>query len=180
MSSNWRSLQHRHRYTYTSVVVPKHYLEALALVPAEVSSSSFFAQLNNLISLTSTYAQVVAVKDFAAAFMQFLSSPAVNDDAVLVAAKLYLEILFFENSLPLHHTLISVLAKCKKFSAVISGCFTLLCEECGGSGVKAKKRFLVSRAALSLIGYPKLGFLDEAVEKGVEVMHWMWLPGWME
>ncbi|KAM0889515.1 hypothetical protein ACQ4PT_027645 [Festuca glaucescens] len=170
MSSNWRSLQHRHRYTYTSVVVPKHYLDALALVPAEVSSSSFFAQLNNLISLTSTYAQVIAVKDFAAAFVQFLSGPAVNDDAVLVTAKLYLEILFFENSLPLHRTLISVLAKCKKFSAVISGCFTLLCEEYGGSGVKAKKRFLVSRAALSLIGYPKLGFLDEAVEKGVEVM----------
>ncbi|CAM0911141.1 unnamed protein product [Alopecurus aequalis] len=170
MSSNWRSLQHRHRYTYTSVVVPKRYLEALALVPAEVSSSSFFAQLNNLISQPSTYAQVVAVKDFAAAFVQFLSGPAVPDDAVLVAAKLYLEILFFENSLPLHRTLISVLAKCKKFSMVISGCFTLLCEEYGGSGVKAKKRFLVSRAALSLIGYPKLGFLNEAVENGVETM----------
>lgn len=46
----------------------------------------------------------------------------------------------------------------------------MLCEEYSGFGVKAKKRFLVSRAALSLIGYPKLGFLDEAVEKGVEMM----------
>ncbi|VAI25006.1 unnamed protein product [Triticum turgidum subsp. durum] len=172
MSSNWRSLQHRHRYTYTSVVFPKHYLEALPLVPAQVSASNFFAQLNNLISLPSTYAQIVVVKDFASAFVQFLSAPAISDDAVLAAAKLYLEILFFENSLPLHRVLISVLAKCNKFSALISACFTLLCEEYGASGVKAKKRFLVSRAALSLIGYPKLGFLNEAVEKGVEIMAW--------
>jgi len=89
---------------------------------------------------------------------------------VLAATKLYLEILFLENSLPLHRTLISVLAKCKKFSPVISVCFALLCEEYGGSGSKAKKRFLVSRAALSLIGYPKLGFLDEAVERCAEIM----------
>ncbi|KQJ95224.1 thyroid adenoma-associated protein homolog [Brachypodium distachyon] len=168
MSSNWRSLQHRHRYTYTSVVFPKHYLEALSLVPPEVSSSDFFAQLNNLISLPSTYAQVIVVKDFASAFVQFLSGPAIPDHAVLVAVKLYLEILFFENSLPLHRTVISVLAKCKKFSTVISGCFTSLCEEYGGSGVKAKS-FLVSRAALSLIGYPKLGFLNEAVEEASEI-----------
>ncbi|KAI4995441.1 hypothetical protein ZWY2020_035344 [Hordeum vulgare] len=137
-----------------------------------VSASNFFTQLKNLISLPSTYAQIVVVKDFASAFVQFLSAPAISDDAVLAAAKLYLEILFFENSLPLHRVLISVLAKCNKFSVLISACFTLLCEEYGGSGVKANKRFLVSRAALSLIGYPKLGFLNEAVEKGVEIMAW--------
>lgn len=170
MSAKWRSLQHRHRYTYTSLVFPKHYLEELARVPTEVSSSSFFSQLNNLISLTSTYAQVIAVKDLASAFVQFLSSPAIPDDAVLVATKLYLEILFLENSLPLHRTIISVLAKCKKHCSLISGCFATLCEEYGGSGIKAKKRFLVSRAALSLIGYPKLGFLDESVKKCAEVM----------
>ncbi|WVZ94889.1 hypothetical protein U9M48_040721 [Paspalum notatum var. saurae] len=170
MSSKWRSLQHRHRYTYTSIVFPKHYLESLALVPAEVLSSNFFVQLDNLISLTSTYSQVVAVKDLASAYVQFLSASGIPDDAVFAATKLYLEILFLENSLPLHRTLISVLAKCKKFSAVISGCFASLCEEYGGSGSKGNKRFLVSRAALSLIGYPKLGFLDEAVERCAEIM----------
>ncbi|KAL5229591.1 hypothetical protein ABZP36_028367 [Zizania latifolia] len=170
MSSKWRSLQHRHRYTYTSIVFPKHYVEELACVPTEVSSSNFFSQLNNLISLTSTYAQVIAVKDLASAFVQFLSNPAIPDDDVLVAMKFYLEILFLENSLPLHRTLISVLIKCKKYCSVISGCFASLCEEYGGSGSKAKKRFLVSRAALSLIGYPKLGFLDESVKKCAEIM----------
>ncbi|KAK3121115.1 hypothetical protein QOZ80_8BG0646320 [Eleusine coracana subsp. coracana] len=170
MSAKWRSQQHRHRYTYTSVVFPRHYLEGLALVPSEVASSNFFVQLNNLISLTSTYSQVVAVKDLASAYVQFLSAPGTPDDAALAATKFYLEILFFENSLPLHRTLISVLAKCKKFFPVISGCFVSLCEEYGGSASKAKKRFMVSRAALSLIGYPKLGFLDEAVERCAEIM----------
>jgi len=151
-------------------VFPKHYHDALAVVPAEVSSSDFFVRLNDLISLTSTYSQVVAVKDLASAYVQFLSTTGIPDDAVLAATKLYLEILFLENSLPLHRTLISVLAKCKKFSTAISGCFALLCEEYGGSGSKAKKRFMVSRAALSLIGYPKLGFLDEAVERCAEIM----------
>ncbi|KAG8086867.1 hypothetical protein GUJ93_ZPchr0010g7391 [Zizania palustris] len=170
MSSKWRSLQHRHRYTYTSIVFPKHYLEELACVPTEVSSANFFSQLNNLISLASTYAQVIAVKDLASEFVQFLSNPAIPDDDVLVAMKFYLEILFLENSLPLHRTLISVLVKCKKYCSVISGCFASLCEEYGGSGSKAKKRFLVSRAALSLIGYPKLGFLDESVKKCADIM----------
>ncbi|KAL6840844.1 hypothetical protein ACP4OV_029370 [Aristida adscensionis] len=170
MSAKWRSQQHRHRYTYTSVVFPRHYLEALAHAPAEVSSSNFFAQLNSLISLTSTYSQVVAIKDLASAYVQFVSAPGTPDDAVLAATKLYLEILFLENSLPLHRTLISILAKCKKLSPVISGCFASLCEDYGGSGSKARKRFLVSRAALSLIGYPKLGFLDEAVERCAEIM----------
>ncbi|KAG8046606.1 hypothetical protein GUJ93_ZPchr0008g13769 [Zizania palustris] len=95
MSSKWRSLQHRHQYTYTSIVFPKHDLEELSHVPTEINSSNFFSQLNNLISLTSTYAQVIAAKDLASAFVQFLSSPAIPDDAVLVAMKLYLE-----NSLP--------------------------------------------------------------------------------
>jgi thyroid adenoma-associated protein len=170
MSAKWRSQQHRHRYTYSSVVFPRHYLEALALVPSEVASSDFFAQLNSLISLTSTYSQVVAVKDLASAYVQFLSAPVTPDDSVLAATKFYLEILFFENSLPLHQTLISVLVKCKKFFPVISGCFASLCEEYGGSASRAKKRFMVSRAALSLIGYPKLGFLDEAVERCAEIM----------
>ncbi|GJN39572.1 hypothetical protein PR202_gb28697 [Eleusine coracana subsp. coracana] len=142
MSAKWRSQQHRHRYTYTSVVFPRHYLEGLALVPSEVASSNFFVQLNNLISLTSTYSQVVAVKDLASAYVQFLSAPGTPDDAALAATKFYLEILFFENSLPLHRTLISVLAKCKKFFPVISGCFVSLCEEYGGSASKAKKRFM--------------------------------------
>ncbi|RRT72139.1 hypothetical protein B296_00004553 [Ensete ventricosum] len=165
MSAKWRALQHRHRYTYSSVVFPKLFVEALNLVPSEVSSSDFFAQLNRLISLSSIYSQVEAVKDLASAFSRLLASTGIADDIVSASTRLYLEILFLENSLPLHRTLISALVKSQKFASVISVCLLSLCEEYGDMGKKGRKRLLVSRAVLSLISYPKLGFLNEIVEK---------------
>ncbi|XP_072971475.1 uncharacterized protein [Typha angustifolia] len=172
MSSKWRALQHKHRYSYTSVVFPSSFLETVNLVPLEIISSlDFFAQLKHLISLTSTYSQVTAVKDLTSAFTQLLSTPELSDEIVWKATRLYLEILFLENSLPLHRTLISALTKSRKLFSMIASCFALLCEEYGGSDKKnGKRRFLVCRAALSLIGYPKLGFLNEAVEKCAHVV----------
>ncbi|OAY85901.1 thyroid adenoma-associated protein homolog [Ananas comosus] len=166
MSGKWRALQHRHRYTYTSVVFPKSFFESLDLVPPEIFSSiDFFPQLKHLISLNSTYSQISEVKNLSFAFSRLLSSPEMSDHVVTTATRLYLEILFLENSLPLHRTLISALTKSRKFLPMIGGCFAALCEEYGNPNKKGKKRFLVSRAALSLIGYPKLGFLNEAVER---------------
>ncbi|XP_008784315.2 thyroid adenoma-associated protein homolog [Phoenix dactylifera] len=166
MSAKWRALQHRHRYTYSSVVFPKPFVEALNLVPSNVFSSvDFFSQLKHLISLNSTYSQVPAVKDLSSAFSQLLATPEIPTDIVSTATRLYLEILFLENSLPLHRTLISSIAKSWKFLSVIDSCFVSLCEEYGDLNSKGRKRFLVSRAALSLISYPKLGFLNETMEK---------------
>lgn len=166
MSAKWRALQHRHRYTYSSVVFPKPFIEALNLVPSEaLSSLDFFSHLKHLISLNSTYSQVSAVKDLSSSFSRLLATPEIATDISLTATRLYLEIFFLENSLPLHRTLISALTKSSKFLPVIDSCFVSLCEEYGDLNKKGRKRFLVSRAALSLISYPKLGFLNETVEK---------------
>ncbi|WOL00525.1 thyroid adenoma-associated protein [Canna indica] len=165
MSAKWRALQNRHRYTYSSVVFPKHFLEALNLAPLDaLSSSDFFSQLNHLVSLSSTYSQLVSVKDLASAFARLLASPGIADSTVSTATRLYLEILFLENSLPLHRTLISALVKSQKFASIIGACLLSLCEEYGKLDKKGKKRFLVSRAVLSLMSYPKLGFLNDIVE----------------
>lgn len=43
----------------------------------------------------------------------------------------YLEVLFMENSLPLHRTLVSALAKTLKFHSLISSCLRKLCDEYG-------------------------------------------------
>ncbi|KAJ3705719.1 hypothetical protein LUZ61_009424 [Rhynchospora tenuis] len=166
MSAKWRSLQHRHKYTYTSVVFPKSYTESLDRIASDTSNSSnFFSEVKLFASLSSTYAQLDEVKKLASAFTNLLADPQISDESVSTAARFYLETLFLENSLPLHRTLISALNKCRKFHHVISNCFATLCEEYGNLGKKEKKRFLVSRATLSLIGYPKLGILDEIVEK---------------
>lgn len=46
---------------------------------------------------------------------------------------------------------------------MIGSCFRSLCEEYGVSGSRGK-RFSASRAALSLLSYPKLGFFTEYIE----------------
>ncbi|KAH0459814.1 hypothetical protein IEQ34_010477 [Dendrobium chrysotoxum] len=166
MSAKWRAIQHRHRYTYNSVFFPKPYIETLNLLPQEAFSSfNFFPILKDFISLNSTYSQISAAKDLSSSFTQLLNSPYIQEGVFSSAIRLYLEILFLENSLPLHRTLISPLSKNKKFLSVICSCFVALCKEYGDLGKKGIRRFLVSRAALSLMGYPKLGFLNEAVEK---------------
>ncbi|KAJ3677358.1 hypothetical protein LUZ60_003082 [Juncus effusus] len=166
MSSNWRSLQHRHKYTYTSVIFPKSFTESLNQIPSETFNSfNFFTELKNFTSLNSTYSQLSEAKKLATAFANLLSTPQkISEELIFTCARFYLEILFLENSLPLHRTLISVLNKCQKFHHVISNCFAELCKEYTNSSGKEKRGFLVSRATLSLIGYPKLGILDETVQ----------------
>nr|XP_017257991.1 PREDICTED: thyroid adenoma-associated protein homolog isoform X2 [Daucus carota subsp. sativus] len=75
-----------------------------------------------------------------------------------------MEILFLENSLPLHKTLLGVLGKVKNFHGVIGECFRVLCEEYGGENGKGR-RFCVSRSVLSVMGSPKLGYLAGVVEE---------------
>lgn len=169
MSAKWRALQHRHRYTYSAIIFPHSYLESLNLLPSDISSLKFFIDLKELISLNSSYSQVSHVKKLASAFGDLLVSG--GESLVSVASRFYLEILFLENSLPLHRTLVSVLAKTRNFLSVIGGCFSSLCDEYGG--VKGKgKRFCVSRAALSIMSSPKLGYLLEIVEDCTILVAW--------
>lgn len=168
MSAKWRALQHRHRYTYSSIIFPKSFTETLSLLPSQISSSfDFFAQLNELVSLNSTYSQLSQAKALSFSFTQLISSENVTEEVVRVASKLYLEILFLENSFPIHRTLISSLTKNKRFWHLISSCFESLCGKYGNGNLenKGKKKFLVSRAALSLMGLPKLGFLNDTVDR---------------
>ncbi|KAF8378434.1 hypothetical protein HHK36_029773 [Tetracentron sinense] len=162
MSAKWRALQHKHRYTYSAIVFPQIYIDELGLLPSHISTLNFFSELNDLISLNSIYSQVNNAKKVASAFGELLSNG--GDAVVSKAVRFYLEIFFFENSLPLHRTLISIFAKNRNFQSVIGSCFRSLCDEyrvVGGKG----KRFVVSRVALSLLSYPKLGYLVETVDE---------------
>ncbi|OVA09031.1 protein of unknown function DUF2428 [Macleaya cordata] len=162
MSAKWRALQHRHRYTYTAVIFPQPYIEALNCLASDISSLNFFIELKELISLNTIYSQVHNAKKLAAAFSELLVNG--EEDVISVAARFYLEILLFENSLPLHRTLVSILAKCRNFHSVIANCFRSLCAEYSILGRKGK-RFTVCRVALSMMSCPKLGFLVEIVEE---------------
>lgn len=167
MSAKWRALQHRHRYTYSSVVFPASFLGALTSLESAAPLSSplvsrFLSELRSVASLETTYAQVAAAKELASSFAELLAGGDGGAAAELVpaAAALYLEMLFVENSLPLHRTLISALARSRKALPLVESCLVSLCREHGRLGREGRKPFLVSRALLSLISYPKLGFLN--------------------
>jgi hypothetical protein len=160
MSAKWRALQHRHRYTYNAAVFPCSYTEALAL-KLQSTSSKFYEELQKLVSLNSIYAQVDHAKRVAASFSDLLSN-AEDEASVSEAARFYLEVLFLENSLPLHRTLVSALAKTRHHHALIGACLHALCGEYGGG---KRTRFCASRVALSVLGMPKLGYLANVVEE---------------
>ncbi|GAB2212497.1 hypothetical protein Drorol1_Dr00020468 [Drosera rotundifolia] len=171
MSSKWRALQHRHHYTYSSIVFPSQYLSSLHNIPSpkDPIAQNFIKHLTHLTSLTSTYAQVNHVKNLATAFGELGS---VGDkDLVSGLVRFYLEVLFMENSLPLHKGLVAGLAKAGggRWRGVIGGCLRGLCEEYGEIGNeeeegKRGRTFCVGRVALLMMGTPRLGYLVEAVE----------------
>ncbi|CAA0828425.1 Unknown protein [Striga hermonthica] len=163
MSAKWRAIQHRHRYTYSAVVFPPHFVRELNRT---TNDHPFFIELKHLVSLNSTYAQLEHAKKIAAALSNLISDGNADEKTVSRAVKLYLEILFLENSLPLHRTLASVLAKLKNNRSLIESHFEQLCHEYGGGQIPGDgKRFCVSRAALSMMSTPKLGYLAQVVEQ---------------
>lgn len=165
MSAKWRALQHRHRYTYSAVIFPQSYIDSLNQLPSTYSSLKLFTVLRELVSLNSVYAQVSHVKNVASAFGDILLQSS-DENLVSEASRFYLQILFLENSLPLHRALVSVLAKTRNFQSVLGTTFRLLCDEYSSFCGRGKK-FCVSRVALSMMSSPKLGFLVEIVEECV-------------
>ncbi|XP_010507456.1 PREDICTED: uncharacterized protein LOC104784082 [Camelina sativa] len=169
MSAKWRALQHRHRYTYSAVLFPSSFTASLSQSSLFQSCPKFYSNIEELVSLNSIYAQVNHAKKIVASFGEVLAKTNENEggerEAVFVreAIRFYLEILFMENSLPLHKTLVSALAKTSKFHSVISLCFKELCDEYGGLE-DGGNRFCVSRVALSVMGMPKLGYLVDIIE----------------
>lgn len=102
-------------------------------------------------------------KKVASAFAELLANG--DEDLVSKAARFYLEVLFCENSQPLHRTLVSTLAKSRSFHDSLGGCFRDLCEEHSGLQQGQGKRFCVSRVALSVMGMPKLGYLVDVIRE---------------
>ncbi|PWA54740.1 hypothetical protein CTI12_AA431500 [Artemisia annua] len=190
MSAKWRALQHRHRYTYSAITFPLYYKQALTNYTTSPSFPShnqtptptlFYNHLNELVNLNSTYSQLTYAKKIANSFTELLKTG--DESVVECAARFYLEILFLENSVPVHRTLVSVLAKVSEFRSVISNCLRSLCEEYAnlsntnvdGNNVnesesRKRKRFCVSRVGLSMMSSPKLGYLVEIVEECAVLM----------
>ncbi|KAK9951226.1 hypothetical protein M0R45_006683 [Rubus argutus] len=81
--SKWRVIQHRHKYTYNTIAIPNSYIESLKSLTPQISNSKFFSQLNKLVSLNSTYAQLNHTKGLSSAFGDLLAN---GDEALVTQA----------------------------------------------------------------------------------------------
>ncbi|CAJ1946965.1 unnamed protein product [Sphenostylis stenocarpa] len=164
-SAKWRALQHRHRYTYTAVVFPPSFLSSLPLLLSDPLLSPFHASLLNFTSLSSTLSQLSHAKSLATTFLHLLQSHPPSEPhskpqpPLNLASELYLHLLFLDNSHPLHKTLLSPLAKTTPFHSILATSFNTLLHN-----NHSFPRFAVSRAALSVLGMPKLDYLATVVE----------------
>ncbi|KAH9296258.1 hypothetical protein KI387_039846, partial [Taxus chinensis] len=170
MSAKWRALQRRHQWTYDSVVLPSSYIEALRSLPPPIAKLKFFDQLCKLSALTSIHSQVTEFKKVVAAFSELVADSD-TDEYLHAAMPFFLEILFEENSLPLHRSLLSVF--CHNFPvthhSLVKDCFELLCKEYGLTGRKCR-RFGLASVATSILSLPKAGFLKVVAEQCSTIM----------
>ncbi|XP_057828205.2 uncharacterized protein LOC131039444 isoform X2 [Cryptomeria japonica] len=165
MSAKWRALQRRHQWTYDSVILPPAYIESLHSLSPPIAKLKFIDELCKLSALTSIHSQVTEFKKVVAAFSELVVKS--NTDEYLRAAMpLYLEILFVENSLPLHRSLLSAFSQNFPINhqSLVKDCFEHLCKEYGLTGKKCR-RFGLARVATSILSLPKSGFFKEVTER---------------
>lgn len=141
-------------------------METLNNLPPPIARLRFFDEIRQFASLGSIHSQVTAAKRVVAAFSELFLNNNTNEEAVHAAVPLYLEILFQENSPPLHRSLLSFFSISFPVAhqSLVKDCFELLCKEYGLMGNKFC-RFALAPVATSILSLPKAGFLKEVAEQ---------------
>lgn len=140
-------------------------METLNNLPPPIARLRFFDEIRQFASLGSIHSQVTAAKRVVAAFSELFLNNNTNEEAVHAAVPLYLEILFQENSPPLHRSLLSFFSISFPVAhqSLVKDCFELLCKEYGLMGNKFC-RFALAPVATSILSLPKAGFLKEVAD----------------
>eukprot|EP00250_Pteridium_aquilinum_P018278 c24018_g1_i1 orf=60-7133(+) len=234
-SSKWRALQRRHKWSYDAVRLPPSRLQTLLLLQQQLHQrapllSNFLAALLDMLQLTSTHAQLSALKKVISSFQDLLhhqetrpscvgeipcrasdvgNVPAcvgadVDNDVILsvcagadvdndephipcvradvdthavyvdadvgdeatLGMPLYLlvEILFLDNSVPLHRSILSCLGGLPtKWKEPIKKALAQCIQEYGIAGPKTR-RFSLAGVASTLFNLPKPGLLKGILE----------------
>ncbi|KAH7422985.1 hypothetical protein KP509_12G034300 [Ceratopteris richardii] len=245
-SSKWRALQRRHKWSYDAVRVPLQRLQTLDHLQKKFSQEdppvgNFISEVLDLLQLTSTHAQVPALKKVLASFQRLIISqkdltcaekvisqslepliivsgseagndvefPLTNTQSdklisvsvgtcenssqcvpvyensqmvtneptsvlpnadgcshtiITMSFSLLVEILFMENSVPLHRSILSYLAALPShWKGSVEQALAHCLQEYGIRGAKSR-RFAFSAVACSLINLPKPGLLKGIME----------------
>lgn len=141
-------------------------MQTLNTLPPPIAGLRFFDEIRQFASLGSIHSQVTALKRVVSAFSELFLKSNTNEEAVHAAVPLYLEILFQENSPPLHRSLLSFFSTSFPVAhqSLVKDCFERLCKEYGLMGNKFC-RFALAPVATSILSLPKAGFLKEVAEQ---------------
>ncbi|KAG6541059.1 hypothetical protein Mapa_017546 [Marchantia paleacea] len=167
MAGRWRAAQRRKRWTDHAALLPAASVRALERWPELLRP--LVQQLGAFESQPSIYAQLTQVKPLGKVLLRLLQQDGLKSDARASKAcvRCYLEILFVENSRPLHRGLLSSLCHVPaEFSALMQEAFLDCCLEYGPGGPRERK-FAVVAVAASLAGLPQPGVMKDVAQNSV-------------
>ncbi|KAL3696959.1 hypothetical protein R1sor_011035 [Riccia sorocarpa] len=164
MAGRWRSQQRRKRWTDHAAFLSVGTVSSLGLLP---ELEPLAKQLSVFEAQPSIYAQLAQVKPLGKVFLTLLPELKSNERALRLCVQAFLELLFVENSRPLHRGLLSILSHVpREYSDVLRDSFQACCREYGPGGARERK-FAVVAVAASLAGLPQPGVMKEVAQDSV-------------
>ena len=138
MAVRWKAGQRRKRWTEQAVRLPRSVQAQLREIGAEDDSFQPYAhQLQTFGELPSTFAQIAATKPLSDALLPVLKSAR---NAAETALRLFVELLFLDNSRPLHRGLLTTLSRLSEdMEDMVTKAFRACCLEYGAGGVKHRR-----------------------------------------
>jgi hypothetical protein len=179
MAVRWKAGQRRKRWTEQGVVLPRSILLLLSCCGDGGEEPEFLAFKQQLLAfgqLPSTYAQIAATKSLSDTLLPVLESPSSSSSSSSgIAIRLFVEILFLENSRPLHRGLLSTLSRIpQSLEPLVSEAFVSCCRDYG-EGSKHhhhhhQRRFAVVGVATSLSSLPQRGILTSVIKRCIGML----------
>ncbi|KAL2643811.1 hypothetical protein R1flu_011398 [Riccia fluitans] len=164
MAGRWRAQQRRKRWTDHAAFLSTGTVSTLGLWP---ELEPLWKQLTLFEAQPSIYAQLTQVKPLGKVLLSLLPELKWNEAALKLCVKTYLELLFVDNSRPLHRGLLSTLSHVpKEYGYVLRDAFQACCREYGPKGPRERK-FAVVAVAASLAGLPQPGVMKEVAQDSV-------------
>ena len=167
MAVRWKAGQRRKRWTEQAVALPRG--EGLIRVQEEEEAHEsaaayrhFAQQLQFFGQLPSTFAQIAATKALSDALLPALKCTSTLAKAALCA---YVELLFLENSRPLHRGLLSTLSRLSEdMENLVADALCVCCLEYGGDGGIKHRRFSCVGVVASVANLPQPGILKGVIQ----------------
>lgn len=167
MAVRWKAGQRRKRWTEQAISLRASSLARLqdSVVSADLQSDAAFTNFAKLLQafgrLPSTFAQIAATKALSDVLLSVLKSDHASAQTALL---LYVELLFLDNSRPIHRGLLTPLSRLSDdWKVKVADALNACCLEYGQGGTK-HRRFSIVGVVSSISTLPQPGILKGVLE----------------